>query len=273
MVTTGPSPVTKHDQDSPLASLTLYLHGQGISNDTARAHVAWIRAVTGMEMVPLFYHDVVDDGPLSILGLPLRAPLATTAHLQLADYLAALDPDSDQAASMRLPEQAIKRAHLYETYRSALRYLTKHSINSEVRASLVQQILEAVALQPTDDGPVILVAHSLGSVIALDLLQDLPPGMRIDRFVTLGSPLGLITSLPGPLAESMVPNARRTVEIPWHDLAAEGDVLSTGQRIQRRRHFAAAPLSITTILGDFDNPHESYFIDPQVARAWVSACR
>lgn len=255
-----------------MTALTLYLHGQGISSDTARAQTAWIREVTGLVMTPLLYHDVVDDTPVSILGLPLRAPLATAANLQLADYLAALDPDSDEAARMRLPEQAIKRAHLFETYRSALRYLTKQAINSDVRASLLQQI-EAVTLRLADNGPVTLVAHSLGSVIALDLLQDLPPEIRIDRFVTLGSPLGLITSLPGLLAESMVPNARRTVDIPWHDFATEGDVLSTAQRIQRRRHFAAAPLTISTILGDFDNPHESYFIDPAVALTWTSACR
>jgi hypothetical protein len=255
-----------------LTSLTLYLHGQGISADTAQAHVRWIRDVTGLEMTPLLYHDVVDDTPVNILGLPLRALLATAANLQLADYLAALDPDSADAASMRLPERAVTRAHLFETYRSALRYLTKQPVNNEVRASLLRQIQAAATSQPGSDRSMTLVAHSLGTVIALDLLQDLPREIRINRFVTLGSPLGLITALPGPLAESMVPVARRTVDIPWHDIAAEGDLLATVQRIQRRRHFAAAPLAITTILGDFDNPHESYFIDPQVARAWVTAC-
>jgi hypothetical protein len=97
-----------------LTALTLYLHGQGISSDTARAQTGWIREVAGLVMIPLLHLDVVDDTPVSILGLPLRAPLATTANLQLADYLAALDPDSDDAARMRLPEREITRVLLHE---------------------------------------------------------------------------------------------------------------------------------------------------------------
>lgn len=40
---------------------------------------------------------------------------------------------------------------------------------------------------PTE-GEIVLVAHSLGSVIAIDLLKHLPLAVHVSRFVTLGSP-------------------------------------------------------------------------------------
>lgn len=37
-------------------------------------------------------------------------------------------------------------------------------------------------------GEIILIGHSLGSVIAIDLLDQLPPNLRVRRFITIGSP-------------------------------------------------------------------------------------
>jgi len=37
-------------------------------------------------------------------------------------------------------------------------------------------------------GEIILIGHSLGSVIAIDLLDQLPPEVRVRRFITIGSP-------------------------------------------------------------------------------------
>lgn len=37
-------------------------------------------------------------------------------------------------------------------------------------------------------GEIILIGHSLGSVIAIDLLDQLPPELRVRRFITIGSP-------------------------------------------------------------------------------------
>lgn len=254
-----------------MTQITLYLHGQGITTPTARAHCAWIKAVTGLVMTPLFYHDLFEEAPVQLLGLPLKAPSAAEEERQLAHYFAELDADIDSA--QRLPAREITRAHLFETHRSALRYLSRQELAGQVRTNLVEQIEQATTSRPRANSPVTLVVHSLGSVIALDLLRDLPAGVRVDRLVTLGSPLGLIASVPGPAARSLLPPELREVGIPWFDFAAEGDVLATIQRVSRRRQFDGRPLTVSTIQGDFDNPHESYFIDPPVALAWTSACR
>jgi len=42
-----------------------------------------------------------------------------------------------------------------------------------------------------ETGPLVIVAHSLGSVVAMDLLARLPERVEVDLLVTAGSPLGL----------------------------------------------------------------------------------
>ena len=254
-----------------MTSRTLYLHGQGIGNETASVQCAWIQEQTGLAMTPLHYHDLLEETPVRFLGHRLPAPPASDARLQLAHYLAELEIDDETA--QRLPSREITRAHLYETYRSAFPYLTRRAAYKRVRRSLLDQIVAATTTIRARGQSITLVGHSLGSVIALDLLQELPACVTIDRFVTLGSPLGMLASLPGTLGSTAVPETRRAVQMPWHDFATEGDLLATVQRLSRRRQFAGDPLAITTILGNYENPHESYFIDLEVARTWTSACR
>jgi pimeloyl-ACP methyl ester carboxylesterase len=56
--------------------------------------------------------------------------------------------------------------------------------NESVRASVLNHIL---AHLPGDED-VVLIAHSLGSVVAIDLLDHLPKTLHVRRFLTLGSP-------------------------------------------------------------------------------------
>lgn len=54
-----------------------------------------------------------------------------------------------------------------------------------LRAEVVRDVLSQLPAQ----GAVVVVAHSLGSVIAADLLTKIPPGLQVSALVTLGSPL------------------------------------------------------------------------------------
>ena len=60
-------------------------------------------------------------------------------------------------------------------------YLTRPALRRRVMATALTQLPQQ---------PFVLVAHSLGSVLTVDLLRFLPPG-RIQMLVTVGSPLGL----------------------------------------------------------------------------------
>ncbi|OZC29682.1 alpha/beta hydrolase [Gordonia polyisoprenivorans] len=67
-----------------------------------------------------------------------------------------------------------------------LRQVKNYMENEDLRAAILQQILDDL---PTS-GDVILIGHSLGSVIAIDLLDHLPPNLHVRRFITIGSPGG-----------------------------------------------------------------------------------
>ncbi|MFD9949985.1 trypsin-like peptidase domain-containing protein [Nonomuraea sp. NPDC059023] len=68
-------------------------------------------------------------------------------------------------------------------FRDVAAYLDDSSVRQAVLAS-VERTLPA-------SGQVVLVAHSLGTVVAMDLLTRLPAALEVPLLVTLGSPLGL----------------------------------------------------------------------------------
>ncbi|MCK2033488.1 alpha/beta hydrolase [Microbacterium sp. KSW4-4] len=57
--------------------------------------------------------------------------------------------------------------------------------NEQIRANVLRRILEALP----DRGRLVIVAHSLGSVIAADVLRRLPTALEVAGLVTIGSPL------------------------------------------------------------------------------------
>jgi endonuclease G len=70
-------------------------------------------------------------------------------------------------------------------FRDVAAYLDR----DEIRQLVLDTVLENV---PTS-GPVVLVSHSLGTVVAMDLLTRLPDQLNVAELVTAGSPLGMDT--------------------------------------------------------------------------------
>lgn len=60
-----------------------------------------------------------------------------------------------------------------------------YAAHRSVRAEVLRDVLTQLPTQ----GSVVILAHSLGSVIAVDLLTKLPTDLRVSALVTLGSPL------------------------------------------------------------------------------------
>jgi hypothetical protein len=126
-----------------------------------------------------------------------------------------------------------------ESLTEALRYFADRDGESQrIRDRLRQSIVAAF-----DAGArVLLLAHSLGSVIAFDTLWELSrqpggAGGRIDRFVTLGSPLGaryIRTRLKG--ADQAGAARYPDCIAAWWNLAAIGDLASLGRRLGQ--HYA-----------------------------------
>jgi endonuclease G, mitochondrial len=93
----------------------------------------------------------------------------------------------------------------WRRFRKALQWLADrtvvpevviHHLLSDVAAYLASEEIRGLVLGEVEtavasEEPIVLVGHSLGSVVAFDLLYRLPDERQVPLFVTCGSPLGL----------------------------------------------------------------------------------
>ncbi|SFP89589.1 hypothetical protein SAMN05660464_0037 [Geodermatophilus dictyosporus] len=150
-----------------------------------------------------------------------------------------VDPVAEVGEFLRFPEVAA-----YMADRSA-------------RYSVWSQVLN----QLPDEGRVIVVAHSLGSVVMADLLHRLPQGLKIDLLVTIGSPLGFARYRSNArLTKDLFPYSR--VE-RWLNVAAPLDGVCGG------RGLSAAVPQVIDLHADLSFTHAAagYMSHPSVAAA------
>lgn len=149
---------------------------------------------------------------------------------------------------------AVDRALKLTKLRQAKNYLA----NVHVRAKVLTRVLETVP----ETGAITIVAHSLGSVIAADLLRRLPPEVKVAGLITIGSPLGVLSARDLKtlgLPDTPPPNVEW-----WLALRNTTDPVSGGLGIARYFPWALDELSNP---GLFTNPHaaKTYLSDPKVA--------
>jgi len=151
-------------------------------------------------------------------------------------------PGVDQAG--RLISLALREAHEYRSDKSK-------------REAVWRTVLDALP----DSGRITVLAHSLGSVVIVDLLKRLPADVSIDLLITMGSPL----STP-----RLWPNARNTIaNFPydrvdaWINLYGPMDIVTAGRGIS-----VTFPQAIDVPV-DVGASHEiaSYCAHPAVAAA------
>lgn len=93
----------------------------------------------------------------------------------------ALLGDDDDGTGLRPVELALPVALKLNPFVQAEQYLT----DPKIRAWVLGRIIGQLPLS----GRLVIVGHSLGSVIAADLLRRLPPTLEVTGMVTIGSPL------------------------------------------------------------------------------------
>ncbi len=94
----------------------------------------------------------------------------------------------EQLAGRHTAGKAAAWANLADNAALAMPYFQEartYLQDTGVRARVLSEILAALP----ESGSVVILAHSLGSVIAADLLLRLPAGLRVAGLVTFGSPL------------------------------------------------------------------------------------
>lgn len=92
-------------------------------------------------------------------------------------------------------DAAVKLAVDYPRFKAAQNYTGV----PHIRAQVLNRILEHLP----DSGKLVIVGHSLGSVIAADLVRRLPVGLEVVGLVTIGSPLASVRFDVGKLRESL----------------------------------------------------------------------
>lgn len=114
------------------------------------------------------------------------------------------------------------------------RYLDQHVVRAQIQARAQESLERCFAQRTAEDSTVIVIAHSLGSVVGLDLLSSWK-GAAINLLITVGSPL----SIRGVYS-------RLTVQPPswpdcvqnWINLADQDDIVALHGRIDRTNLFS-----------------------------------
>jgi hypothetical protein len=146
---------------------------------------SYIAEATGDEKV--FIDSMIDnydlDHPDEPEGAPDPDPVAE-AKVAVASTLEAVPlPWFVKRPLMRL---LLRDVHHYLFNSSHTpRAGSSYKVRDEVRNRFVKD------LAAVDGGPHVVVAHSLGSVIAYDCLKRVPDTKKVDMLVTLGTPLGM----------------------------------------------------------------------------------
>jgi len=88
----------------------------------------------------------------------------------------------------RLMAKLVRDAHLYFFNKE---FSPRSNVTFRVRDELRKRFLDAVKAVKDGDRPVVVVSHSMGTIIAYDCLMHEPECPSIDGLMTIGSPLGL----------------------------------------------------------------------------------
>lgn len=171
------------------------------------------------------------------------------------------------------------------------------NMDSEYASNLRWKLTAPMAEALTNQDDVMLISHSLGSVIAFDVLWKFSyygeyrelreRGTRVNHWLTMGSPLGNETvkqRLKGAAATG--PRRYPTIARKWTNIAAKDDFICHDERIgDDYRKMAGSHLEEPVVdidafnlavRGSKSNPHHGagYLVMPQVAdavAAWLSS--
>jgi len=122
------------------------------------------------------------SGPLPRVGLSVRKVTSTRLRGSLGKLL-------EKASKVRLGERVVRG-----TVESKMPDLYFYNNDERLRTAVQDRVVKQLRYARRWRYKVMLIAHSMGSIVAYDVLRDAAAalkGLEISHFVTLGSPLGL----------------------------------------------------------------------------------
>lgn len=167
-----------------------------------------------IENNPEPYHEAPGDGPLPIYEDSWRDVLRARAKdiggsaLDATKRWFGIDAVADEILEHKLEDLS--------------RYYNEEDVRAELRGRLKNR------LRRRDYRGVMVIAHSMGSIIAYDALRELgreEPDLHVDHFVTIGSPLG-IPHVKLKMAEESDRLRTPSVVKRWTNMADRRDLVS-----------------------------------------------
>lgn len=150
-------------------------------------------------------------------------------------------------------------AYVIPKLQDAEEYVT----NENLRFAIVHEVIKEIGTRRD----LIVVGHSLGSMVALDLIAHLPRKIRIRRLVTVGSPLGALGMFRHH-PEALLGKFPYTQVESWVNLFSPSDLVTRGLGVSKL--FPAAtdvPLRMTPLVHNV----ATYLAHPAVARVIARA--
>lgn len=133
---------------------------------------------------------------------------------------------------------------------------------------VVSQEINAIVAAKLTAEPTVVIGHSLGSVVAYKVLVEHGARLRLRRFITVGSPLG-IEAISSRLGVLKYPSA----ELTWYNAYDEGDIVALNPL--RAPWFSTDPaiLNYNGVENATENQHGivGYLNDATVARSVAEA--
>lgn len=140
------------------------------------------------------------------------------------------------------------------------------AIKDEVRGRLAEKISRY------SDYEILIIAHSMGSIISYDTLGFLIPDAKIDTFVTIGSPLGMQFVMKKILAEqglkyteNIMLDTPENINNAWFNFADPDDKVAVIYRLGKNYKHNSRKIGPvdTVVYNDYEfnnkrNPHKSY---------------
>ncbi|WP_137145732.1 hypothetical protein [Mycolicibacterium sp. CR10] len=127
--------------------------------------------------------------------------------------------------------------------------------DDKVRAEVMSHILDHLPSY----GDILLIGHSLGSVIAIDLLDHLHEGLHIRRFITIGSPANIRALHEG--SERLLKKFPYSRVDDWSNFLNVRDIVTGGRGLAST--FPGAQDFLLTSIGGHDA--ETYLGEPAVS--------
>ena len=177
--------------------ILLFLHGVGDGDQDDKWKIAVTEALTRLGypdlntvrvIAPKYAHALKGwDDKVPLPGVTIKQPPRDAARQNRRDFERRMgtvefrlgrhdrgngQPGGDAVIGVAVGLPLFKQAHNYLN-------------NPEIRAQVLHRILTKLP----ESGRLVIVGHSLGSVIAADLVRRLPVGLELAGMVTIGSPL------------------------------------------------------------------------------------